>query len=320
MPLLEIKDLKMYYEVDAGFVKAIDGVNLTLEKGYSLGLAGESGCGKTSLALTLMRILPSNAKIVGGEVKFDGIDILKISERELDRMVRWKRIAMVFQGAMNALNPVFKVGEQIAEAILIHEPETSKEEAWDRTKELLKLVGMEERWADSYPHELSGGMKQRAVIAMALACDPDLLIADEPTTALDVITQAQVLKLLRNLQRKLNISLLLITHDLSTISEVCDNVAVMYAGKIIEIGKTYDVFKEPVHPYTKGLLAAIPSVKGKRRRLSSIPGTPPDLLTPPPGCRFWPRCPYAKDICKKEEPKLIKIDKDRWIACHEVVR
>ena len=317
MPILEVKGVKMYYELERrGFVKAVDNVSVMLEKG-SLGLAGESGCGKTSLALTIMRLLPTNARIMGGQVLFDGKDILKMPEEQFNKHIRWKKIAMVFQGAMNALNPVFKVGYQIAEPLIYHE-NVSKEEAWRRARELLKMVGMEPRWADAYPHELSGGMKQRAVIAMALACNPKLLIADEPTTALDVVVQARILKLLERLKDELGINIVLITHDLSIISELCDSVAIMYAGKIVEIGDVHDVFQEPLHPYTKGLLSAIPSVKGKKRRLTSIPGVPPDLLNPPPGCRFWPRCSLADEECQRVEPELKYLGEGRWVACHKV--
>jgi len=318
MPLLEVDSLKMYYEIEGrGWVKAVDGVSLWLEKGDSLGLAGESGCGKTSLAMTILKLLPPNGRIFGGKVIFDGENIYELSEEEFRRRIRWKSISIIPQGAMNALNPVVRVGDQIVEAILLHE-DISREEAKERVKNLFKMVGLDPSRVNSYPHELSGGMRQRVMTAMALACNPKLVIADEPTTALDVIVQAQVLKLIKNLQTKFNLSLILITHDLSIISEICDWVAVMYAGKIVEYGPVELVYESPQHPYTRGLLAAVPSVKGKKRRLESIPGAPPDLLSPPTGCRFHPRCKYAEKMCMEEEPPLEKLEDGRFVACHKV--
>ena len=317
MSLLSVESLRMYYQVGRGFVKAVDGVSFNLGKGETLGIAGESGCGKSSLALTLLRILPSNARIIDGSVLLEGRDILKMNEETLRKEIRWKRISIVFQGAMNALNPVFRVGDQIAEAILLHE-DVTKEEAHRRARELLKLVGIPPSRADNYPHEFSGGMKQRVMIAMALACNPDIVIADEPTTALDVIVQAQILKLLKDLRAKLNLSLILITHDLSIISEICDKVAIMYAGKIMEYGSAYDIFKNPLHPYTQGLIAAIPSIRGPKKKLRSIPGTPPNLLNPPSGCPFHPRCPYTDEICRQEPPPIVRLGRDRYVVCHKV--
>ncbi len=317
MPLLSVRDLKMFYQVERGFVKAVNDVTFDLNRGEALGIAGESGCGKSSLALTILRILPPNARIMGGSILLEGQDLLKMNEEILRKEVRWKRISIVFQGAMNALNPVFKVGDQIAEAILLHE-NISKDEALDRARELLKLVGISPSRADNYPHEFSGGMRQRVMIAMALACNPDIVIADEPTTALDVIVQAQILKLLKDLRSKLNLSLILITHDLSIISEICDKVAIMYAGKIVEYGSTHEIFKNPLHPYTQGLISAIPSIRGPKRQLQSIPGTPPDLLNPPPGCPFHPRCPYADSTCKSEIPPVISLGRSRYVMCHKI--
>ena len=314
MPLLDVKGLKMYYSVSSGLVRAVDDVSFELEKGVSLGFVGESGCGKSSLALTVLRILPSNAKIVGGEVLLDGEDILKLPEDVLRRKVRWKKISMVFQGAMSALNPIIKVGDQIAEAITIHE-DVKKSEAMERAGKLLSLVGMDPSRMNSYPFELSGGMKQRAMIAMALALNPKILIADEPTTALDVIVQAQTLKLIKGLQEKLGLSLILISHDVSAIAEVCDRVAVMYAGKIVEHGSAVEIYKNPLHPYTKGLLASVLSIKGKRKRLRGIPGAPPNLVNPPSGCRFNPRCPYVMDKCKERSPELSEVSADHYVAC-----
>jgi len=308
----------MYYEVKGKrWVKAVDNVSIKIDRGESLGLAGESGCGKTSLSLSIMRLLPPNGKVLSGEIKFENEDILNMGYKLFKKKIAWKKISLVPQAAMSALNPVMKVGDQIVEAIIFHE-DVSKEEALERAKTLFKLVGLDPSRINDYPHEFSGGMRQRVMIAMALACNPKLVIADEPTSALDVIVQAQILSLIKDLQKNLNLSMILVTHDLSILSEICNSIAVMYAGKIVEYGPTLDVYEDPQHPYTKGLLAATPSIKGTRRRLKSIPGTPPDLLNPPPGCRFHPRCPYAKDICRKEEPPLVKVGEKRVVACHEV--
>jgi len=296
-------------------VKAVDNVGLSVCRGEALGLVGESGCGKSTLALATMRLGPSNMRIVNGSIGFDGIDILKIDNNAFRKTYRWKKMSMVFQGAMNALNPIFKVGDQIAEAITSHE-DVEKSEALDRAAGLIQLVGIDPDRINSYPHELSGGMKQRVMIAMALALHPDFCIADEPTTALDVIVQAQILKVLKDLQRELNLSLMLISHDLSVVAELCDSISIMYAGKIVECGKIASVFSNPQHPYTKGLISSFPSIKGSRRELTSIPGSPPNLLSPPSGCRFHPRCPYANESCKTEEPKMKDISENHYTACH----
>jgi len=250
MNLLDIRNLRMYYQTQKGLVKAVDNVSLELQSGESIGLAGESGCGKSSLAYSIMQLLPPAANIVGGNIYFKGEDLLRKSAREM-RDIRWKNVAIVFQGAMNALNPVFGIGEQIAEAILMHENVT-EEEALDRVAKLFEMVGLDPDRIHNYPHEFSGGMRQRAMIAMALACNPDLVIADEPTTALDVTIQAQILKLMQKLQKDLGLSLILITHDLSVIAETCDKTAIMYAGRIAELSDVVSVFKEPIHPYAAG--------------------------------------------------------------------
>jgi peptide/nickel transport system ATP-binding protein len=314
MPLLQVRNLKTYYQTARGYVKAVDGVNFQIGEGEVFGLAGESGCGKTTVALSIIRLLPPGGRIIDGEIMFNDKNILAMSEEDI-RKIRWKKIAIVFQGAMNALNPVMKVGDQIVEAITTHE-DVSKEEAWKRAEKLLEMVGIEPSRAKDYPHEFSGGMKQRVMIAMALACNPQLLIADEPATALDVIVQAQILKLMRDLQRKMNLSMMLITHDLSIIAETCNKVAIMYAGKIVEYADTKRIFREPQHPYTRGLIGAFPSIKGPRRKLISIPGTPPDLLNPPSGCRFHPRCPYTNDKCKSMEPEIKDLGGGHYVACH----
>ena len=319
MALLDVQDLKTYYLTLRGWVKAVDGAGFQVEKGEALGLAGESGCGKTTVALSILKILPSGGKILDGKILFRGNDLVKLKETEMRKNVRWKGISIVFQGAMNALNPVYKVGGQIIEAIVTHEPHVSRHEARERTEKLLGMVGMEPSRADNYPHEFSGGMKQRALIAMSIACNPELLIADEPGTALDVIVQAQVLKLLKELKHKLNLAMILITHDLSIIAETCEKIAIMYAGKIVERGDVLTIFKEPLHPYTQGLIGAFPSIRAAKTRMTSIPGFPPDLLDPPPGCRFNPRCPYKMDVCQKEEPPLFDLSNGgHSVACYLV--
>jgi len=314
MALLEVNSLRTYYFTSEGVVKAVDNVSLNLERGESLGLAGESGCGKSTFGYSILRLVPPPGRIVGGKILFDGKDILRLDEESFRKEYRWKRISMVFQGAMNALNPVRRIGDQIVEAILAHDENATEEEAYERAGDLLELVGIERVRLRTYPHELSGGMKQRVVIAMALALNPDLLIADEPTTALDVVVQAQILNLLKELKNKLKMSLILITHDLSVIAEIADKVAIMYAGKIVEWGTSEQIFENPQHPYTRGLISSIPRLRGKKS-LFWIPGQPPDLINPPPGCRFHPRCPYVMDRCRREEPPMIEVKPKHYITC-----
>jgi peptide/nickel transport system ATP-binding protein len=314
MTLLRVDGLKTYYKTLRGDVRAVDDVSLEINRGEALGLAGESGCGKTTLALSVMRLLPDNGRIIDGHVYFDGVEITELDEETFRREYRWRRMAMVFQGAMNALTPVYKVGDQIAEAVLCHE-KIEREEAIERARELLALVGVDPERAESYPHELSGGMRQRVMIAMALANKPDFIIADEPTTALDVIVQAQVLRVIDELRRRLGLTMMLITHDLSIIAETCDSTAIMYAGKVMERGDVISIFKEPLHPYTQGLVASFPSIKGEKKELASIPGSPPNLLEPPPGCRFHPRCPHTTERCRREEPPMVEMGKGHITAC-----
>ncbi len=312
-PLLVVEDLKTYFSLADGSVKAVDGVSFRLDHGEALGIAGESGCGKTTTALSLVRILPSNAEIVGGSVKLMGIDLVQKNDRQL-RRYRWREISIVFQGAMNALNPVRRVRDQIAEPIqdrLGESPRAARKRAGD----LLELVGIPRKRGRAYPHELSGGMRQRAMIAMALACDPAVVIGDEPTTALDVMVQAQILELLEQLRHKLGLSLILITHDLSVIAETCDRVMVMYAGRVAEEGSVQEVFRRPRHPYTQKLLSAFPNIHADRRTLDVIPGSPPDLREPPPGCRFAPRCAFAMTVCSEVVPPEVTFDGVR-VACH----
>ena len=316
MVLLEVENLRTCYFTPKGLVMAVDGVSFELKQGETLGLVGESGCGKTTTALSIIRLLPPYAKILEGRIIFNGTDLTALDNEHM-RKIRGKEMSMVFQGSMQALNPLMKIGDQIAESVIQHE-RCTRRRALRRAKELLKLVGMDQARINSYQHELSGGMRQRAMIAVALACQPKLLIADEPATALDVIVQARVLNLMRELKKNHDLSVIMITHDLSVVAEMCDRVAVMYAAKLVECADIFSLHSKPLHPYTQGLLGAFPSIKGPRKTLSSIPGTPPNLLSVPTGCRFHPRCPYVMDVCKAEEPRLIEVAGGRRVACHLV--
>jgi oligopeptide/dipeptide ABC transporter ATP-binding protein len=312
-PLLVVDNLKTYFSLEGATVHAVDGVSFRLDRGEALGIAGESGCGKTTTALSLIRLLPPNARIEEGSIKLYGIDLVGKSDNAL-RRYRWREVSIVFQGAMNALNPVHRLRDQIAEP-LTQRLGLSEKAARRRAGELLELVGIPKRRGGAYPHELSGGMRQRAMIAMALACDPAIVIGDEPTTALDVMVQAQILALLEDLRHKLGLSLILITHDLSVIAETCDRVLVMYAGRVAEEGSVDEVFRRPRHPYTQKLLAAFPNIRADRRTLDVIPGSPPDLRHPPPGCRFAPRCPFAMPVCTEVVPPEVTFGEVR-VACH----
>jgi peptide/nickel transport system ATP-binding protein len=312
-PILRVDDLTMHYLTRQGEVKAVDGVSFDLARGQALGLVGESGCGKTSVAISLMKLLPDNARLLRGHVFLDGQDLVAMGEDEV-RRYRWRRIAMVFQAAMNALNPVYRVSDQIIEALEAHDLDTTREEARQRVVQLFQMVGLAPQLMERYPHEYSGGMRQRAVIAMALACQPDVIIADEPTTALDVIVQDRILRELKNIQQELNMSMIYITHDIAVVAEVTDRIGVMYAGKLVEVGDTQEVFQDPIHPYTAALMSAFPSVRGEKRPLVTLPGEPPNLLDPPPGCRFHPRCPYATEVCRREKPPVVQRG-DHWAAC-----
>jgi peptide/nickel transport system ATP-binding protein len=312
-PLLEVEDLKTWFRLEGGTVHAVDGVSFRLDRGEALGIAGESGCGKTTTVLSLIGLLPTTAQIEGGSIRYYGIDLAKKSEAQL-RRYRWREISMIFQGAMNALNPVHRVRDQIAEPI-VERLGQDERAARKRAGELLELVGIPRRRGNAYPHELSGGMRQRAMIAMALACDPAIVIGDEPTTALDVMVQAQILELLERLREQLGLSLILITHDLSVIAETCDRVLIMYAGRVAEEGPVEEVFTRPRHPYTQKLLAAFPNIQADRRTLDVIPGSPPDLRHPPPGCRFAPRCAFAMPICTEVVPPEVLFGGVR-VACH----
>jgi peptide/nickel transport system ATP-binding protein len=316
MVLLRVEKLRTCYFTPNGSVMAVDGVSFELKEGETLGLVGESGCGKTTAALSIIRLLPSYARILEGRIIFNGIELTALDNEGM-RRIRGKEMSMVFQGSMQALNPLMKIGDQIAESVIQHE-HCTKRRALRRAKELLKLVGMDTSRISSYQHELSGGMRQRAMIAVALACQPKLLIADEPATALDVIVQARVLNLMRELKKNHDLSVIMITHDLSVVAEMCDRVAVMYAGKLVECGDIFSLHSNPLHPYTQGLLSAFPNIRGPRKTLAFIPGMPPNLLQPPTGCRFHPRCPYAMKVCSAEEPKLIEVAGARSVACHLV--
>jgi len=313
MPLLEVQDLKTHYKTYSGRVKAADGISFTLDEGESVGIAGESGCGKTTVVMSLMRLV-DRRDIVGGKIIIDGESILEMPEDQF-RHLRWKKISLVSQAAMGALNPVFTVGWQIIEAIREHS-KMSKAEALERAQKLLEQVGIDPSRVNTYPHELSGGMRQRVMIAMALACDPKIVIADEMTTALDVVTQVQILKLFQELQERLNLSVIAISHELPILGQICENIMVMYAGKVVELGPTEVIFSNPSHPYTQWLLESLVDIEAERKAPKGIPGRPPSLLNPPQGCRFAARCRYTKQICQENEPPLVEIKKKHSVACH----
>jgi len=314
-PLLSVRHLSTdFINTDGQVSHALEDVSFDLYPGQTLGLVGESGCGKTTTMLSIMRLLPSAGRITRGEIILDEVDLLGISERDM-RAYRWKEMAMVFQSAMNALNPVVRVGDQIREAILIHNL-MDRQNADLRVEELLDLVGIARARKEQYPHQYSGGMRQRAMIAMALACKPRILFADEPTTALDVMIQAQVLELLKHIQQEFGLAIVLVTHDLGVVAEVCDTVVVMYGGKVAEYGPIDAVYNSPEHPYTQRLLEAFPDLNKPGESLATIPGTPPRLNALPPGCRFEPRCHQRIPICSQLNPRLLKVGEKHVAACH----
>ena len=312
--VLEVRDLRVIYDTEAGIVEAVNGISFSLETRHTLGLVGETGAGKTTTALALMRLVPDPPGVItGGEVLIRGENNLSKSVKEMEA-IRGDQIAMVFQDPMTALDPVFTVGEQIEESLLQHE-DLTKAQAAEKVGKLLEMVGIPASRAKEYPHQFSGGMKQRVVIAMALACSPKILIADEPTTALDVTIQAQVLSLMKSLRESNDTSTIMITHDLGIVAETCDEVAVMYAGRIIEYGTLRDVFKHTMHPYSEGLFNSLPTVKGKGHKLQPIPGLMPDPTDLPKGCSFSPRCPYATDHCREEKPQPRAVSDTHIVEC-----
>ncbi len=310
---LRVEDLRVQYRVAAGYLKAVDGISFEVRPGESIGLVGESGCGKTTVAKAILRLLPDDARI-DGKALLDGEDILRMSNKEL-RSIRWTKLALVTQSAMNSLDPVYRIGDQIVESILAHEP-MSKQDAWRRAEELFTLVGIKPERLRDYPHQFSGGMRQRAVIAMALSLNAGLLVADEPTTALDSIMQDQVLARINRLQEELSRSMILVTHDMGVVAETCQTLAVMYAGRIIEKGPIGVVLTKPYHPYTMGLRNAFPTISDERRQLISIPGNLPNLVDPPVGCRFKSRCPFGDAHCERVDPPLVEVGNRHLSACH----
>lgn len=318
--LLSVKDLKTYFYTDDGVIPAVDGISFDLDRGGTIGIVGESGCGKSVTSLSVMGLIPQPpGKIEGGEIVFEGRDLLKLSEADM-REIRGNEISMIFQEPMTSLNPVFTVGNQIAEAIILHQG-LDKAAAREKSIEMLRLVGIPspEARIDDYPHQMSGGMRQRVMIAMALSCNPKLLIADEPTTALDVTIQAQILDLMRDLRKELGTAIMMITHDLGVIAELVDKVVVMYTGKIVEAADTHTIFKSPQHPYTIGLLASIPRLDGGGERLQTIPGSVPIPGSFPVGCGFHPRCPFATELCVAKRPPAFEVGEGHQVACWKIV-
>ena len=312
--VLDIKDLVVHYETDDGVVEAVNGIDIQLEKGKTIGLVGETGSGKTTTALSVLRLIPNPpGKVKSGSIQLDGQDLFTLSEAEMEK-IRGNDVAMIFQDPMTSLNPVMTVGEQISEVVETHE-KISKQEAMKRAKEMLELVGIPGERSGEYPHQFSGGMKQRVIIAIALACNPKLLIADEPTTALDVTIQAQILEIMRQLKKQYNTAMIMITHDLGIVAEMCDEVSVIYAGRIVEHGTLEDVFDRTAHPYTEGLFNSLPNIKDRKAKLKPIPGLMPDPTDLPPGCSFSPRCPYATEECKSGQPGITRLSDTHYIRC-----
>jgi oligopeptide/dipeptide ABC transporter ATP-binding protein len=315
--ILSVQNLKTYFNTDDGIVKAVDGVSFTLNQGETLGIVGESGCGKSVMNLSVMRLIPSPpGKITGGDIFFHGRSVLAMSEDEL-RDLRGNKISMIFQDPMTSLNPFLRISTQLVETLQLHQG-LSKSEAREKAIQMLRMVGIPtpEKRIDAYPHQFSGGMRQRAMIAMALSCNPEILIADEPTTALDVTIQAQILEIIKDLTVKLNTAVILITHDLGVVSGLCNKICVMYAGRIVERGSTDDLFRDPKHPYTRGLIRSVPRLdKTTHERLYSIPGTPPNLINVPECCPFHPRCEHAMDVCCGRFPEEIDLGSGHWASC-----
>ncbi len=316
MTLLTIDGLQMYYRSDDGYVRAADDINLELESGQTLGLVGESGSGKTTIARSIIRLLPDNAEVIDGSIDFDGTEVTDLSDRELRKQIRWREVSMIPQNAMNGFDPVYTVGQQIVQAIRYHEKETSKREARDRARDLFDELGIEPDRIDDYPHQFSGGMAQRAMIALALCLEPRLILADEPTTALDVVIQDRILQTIKRMQAEIDSAMILITHDISVVSETADRIAVCYGGRIVEQADSATIIKNPRHPYTLGLRNAFPDIGDEDDDLISIPGTPPELVDPGEGCRFAPRCPFAEEECWEETPKPEEYGDGHIVRCH----
>ncbi len=313
--ILAINNLEVEYHTQEGIVRAVNGIDIKLPRKKTLGLVGETGAGKTTTALSILRLVPDPPGVIkNGQISLDGQDVLNLNIKQM-RQIRGRDVAMIFQDPMTSLNPILTVGEQISEVVQLHENK-SQEQSMNRAKEMLELVGIDSARAGEYPHQFSGGMRQRVVIAIALACSPKLLIADEPTTALDVTIQAQVLELMRELKDKLDMSIIMITHSLGIVAEVCDDVSVMYAGRIVEYGDVREVFKNTKHPYTEGLFNSLPAINDAKAKLKPIPGLMPDPIELPTGCAFWPRCPYAVEKCKRFIPQTHYFNNKHYVACH----
>lgn len=313
MPLLQVNSLTIDYPTRAGNVRAVDHVSFSLEKGQTLGIVGESGCGKSTLGFAVIRLVPSPGVMSEGSIVIDGVDIMHLSEKEI-RELRG-RIGFIFQDPMTSLNPVKNIGDHFIEFVRTHEKDVSRDDALERAGKILESLGIPRDRIDDYPHQFSGGMRQRVMIGLGLALNPKLLIADEPTTSLDVIVEAQILELMSKLKKDYNLTLILITHNIGIVAEMADTIAVMYAGRMVEIGPTADIFENPLHPYTKGLLQSAPNIEHPERSMHPIPGSPPDLVNPPTGCKFHPRCPQAFEPCPLREPQLLQRGR-QLVACH----
>jgi peptide/nickel transport system ATP-binding protein len=312
--LLKIEDLEVHYDARAGIVHAVDHVDLDVRRGETLGLVGESGCGKSTLGFSILRLVRPPGEIVGGQIRFDGEDLLQKTEREMNR-IRGKRIAMIFQDPMTCLNPIQRIDDHYVETVRTHEKGVSAKEARQRAADLVDKLGIIADRLTDYPHQLSGGMRQRVMIGLALALNSDLIIADEPTTSLDVIVEAQILELMKELKRDLNLTMILITHNMGIVAELADRIAVMYAGKLVEVAEAVSLYDSPLHPYTQGLLKSIPNISLETRELETMPGSPPDLIEPPAGCRFHPRCPHVMHKCSHIEPPMTEVENGHRAAC-----
>ena len=314
MHLLEIHHLTIDYKTRKGIARAVNDVSFSMDKGETMGLVGESGSGKSTLGLALVRLIPSPGTVTNGSIKLDNRDVLSLRNKEM-RLIRGGKVAFVFQNPMTSLNPVKKIGTHFTEFLRTHDPKISKEEAFERTKQILNELGIKEERINDYPHQFSGGMRQRIMIGLAIALNPRIIIADEPTTALDVIVQDKILDILRDLSRTHDMALILITHDLSIVLERCDKIFVMYGGHQVEYGKSRELYNNPKHPYTQGLLSSIPNIEATNQKLLAIPGSPPDLLNMPQGCPFWPRCPHVMKVCRAKEPKTISLNEGHLAKC-----